>query len=237
MADLPSDRVNQNRAFLIASTDYAGPIKISEKYKSRTSKRKCWIAIFVCMVTRAVHIDAVTDLSAAAFIACYERFIARRGHCNQMYSDNGTAFVAAHKELARAFKIWDVPDVHEHLNKKGTKWTFMTPAAPHQGGIYEAAVKSMKYHLRRILGAKSYTYEYLITFLVQIEAVLNSRPLYALNDDPNDMCALTPAHFLIGEPLILPPPISVPTQTNNSLKRMSNKEHYNVSGNTGEMNI
>lgn len=135
MADLPADRVNPNRAFLITGVDYAGPIEIVERYKSRSNKRKAWIAIFVCMVTRAVHIDAVTDLSSAAFIACYERFILRRGHCNTLYSDNGTTFVGADKELIKAYKNCSAPESMEHINNRGTTWKFMTPAAPHQGGI------------------------------------------------------------------------------------------------------
>lgn len=177
MADLPSDRVNKNRAFLISGVDFAGPIYITQQYKRKVSKVKCWIAIFVCMVTRAVHIDAVTELSAAAFIACYERFVHRRGHCNKIYSDNGTNFVGASKELKEAFEKWNVPDVHEHLNKNGTEWAFNTPSAPHRGGIFEAAVKSMKFHLRRAMGAKHYTYEYLTTLLSKIEAIMNSRPI------------------------------------------------------------
>lgn len=224
MAELPKDRVNKNRAFLYTGVDYAGPIEIAERYKSRTNKRKCWIAVHVCMVTRAIHLDAVTELSSAAYIACYERFISRRGHVNRMFSDNGTTFVGANKELKSAFKSWITPEVIEHLNKKGTTWKFMTPAAPHQGGIYEAAVKSAKHHLKRMLGTKCYSYEYLITLLAQIEAVLNSRPMYALNDDPTDYSALTPAHFLIQEPFILPPPISVPAQTSYSLKRMFDEQ-------------
>lgn len=220
MSELPADRVNQNRAFLITGVDFAGPITITERYKSRTNKNKCWIAIFVCMVTRAVHIDIVTDCTSAAFIACFERFVARRGHCNKMYSDNGTTFVGAEKEIRAAFKEWRAPDSIAHLNRKRTKWVFAKPVAPHQGGIYEAAVKSAKFHLRRVLGAKSYPYEYLLTFLAQVEAILNSRPLSALSDDPNDCQALTPGHFLINEPLVLPPPIATPTQTNYSITRI-----------------
>lgn len=99
MSELPVDRIRRNRAFLISGVDYAGPIEILERYKSRSSKRKCWIAIFVCMVTKAIHIDIICDLSAAEFITCFERFISRRGHCNKLYSDNGTLFVGASKEL------------------------------------------------------------------------------------------------------------------------------------------
>lgn len=142
MAGLPADRIRKNRAFLISGLDYCGPIELVERYESRSNKRRCWIAIFVCMVTRAIHIDIVCDLSSAEFIACFERFISRRGHCNRIYSDNGTSFVGAYKELKEAYKKWNVPEVHEHLNKRRTEWIFMKPAAPHQGGIYEAAVKS-----------------------------------------------------------------------------------------------
>lgn len=88
-------------------------------------------------------------------------------------SDNGTSFVGAYEGIKEAFCNWKVPATIEHLNKKGTTWMFMSPAAPHQGGFYEAAVKSTKHHLHRIIGAKSYTYEYFLTLLTQKEATLN----------------------------------------------------------------
>lgn len=224
MSDLPAERINRNRAFLITGVDYAGPIDIVEKYKRKSNLRKCWIAVFVCMVTRAIHLDVVTDLTSAAFIACYERFVCRRGHCNKLYSDNGTTFKGANHEIHAAFRAWHVNETKEHINKRGTDWHFSSPAAPHQGGIYEAAVKSMKHHLLRMMGRNHYTYEYLVTLLVQIEAILNSRPLYPLSHDPSDTRAITPGHFLIGEPFILPPPIAVPAQTNYSLKRIRDEQ-------------
>lgn len=97
----------------------------------------------------------------------------------------------------------------DHLNGKGTEWHFMTPAAPHQGGICEAAVKSMKFHLKRVIGLQTLPYESLVTLLTQIEAILNSRPIHPLSDDPLDMQALTPGHFLVGEPLVLPTSFSI----------------------------
>lgn len=223
MAELPTERVNGNRPFAISGVDYAGPIDLVEKYKRKSNLRKCWIAVFVCMVTRAIHLDVVSDLTSAAFIACYERFIGRRGHCYKLYSDNGTTR-GAESEIHKAFKNWYAPDVQEHINKKGTQWKFATPAAPHQGGIYEAAVKSMKYHLTRIMGKRHYSYEYMCTLLIKIESILNSRALYPLNDDPTDAQAITPGHFIIGESFIVPPPIAVPSQTNYSLKRIREEQ-------------
>lgn len=214
MSELPADRVQIGKPFLHSGVDYAGPLemKIINRQGDQITKAKCWVAIFVCFKTRAVHIDLVTDLTSVAFIACYERFIARRGRCERMYSDNGTSFVGTSNELKRAIEKWTDKEAITHLNCKGTEWRFMIPAAPHQGGIYEAAVKSMKYHLKRIVGLKVLPYEQLSTLLVQIEAILNSRPIHPLSDDPSDVQALTPGHFLVGEPTILPIPFDVSQQ-------------------------
>lgn len=216
MADLPDERVQQGKPFLHSGVDYAGPFEIRQLDKKGIEiiKRKCWIAVFVCLKTRAVHIDMVSDLTAVAFIACYERFVARRGRCAKMFSDNGTTFVGAYGAIRSAYDHWNTGETAKHLELKRTEWHFSSPAAPHQGGIYEAAVKSMKHHLVRVVSNKSLTYEQLVTLLSQIEAILNSRPMYPLTDDPGDMQALTPAHFLVGEPLVLPLPFDVPTQSN-----------------------
>ena len=86
-------------------------------------------------------------------------------------------------------------------------WKFIPECAPHFGGIWEAAVKSMKTHLKRIVGSVKLTYEDLNTMLTQVEACLNSRPLVPLAPDDEGIEALTPGHFLIGRPLeALPDP-------------------------------
>lgn len=93
------------------------------------------------------------------------------------------------------------------LANDGTEWKFNPPAAPHFEGKWEAAVKSTKYHLLRVLGDTTLTYEELTTVVVQIEAILNSRPLCPLSEDATDYSALTPGHFLIGgHPTIIPEP-------------------------------
>ena len=91
----------------------------------------------------------------------------------------------------------------EHIN-----WRFIPERVPHFGGLWEAAIKSMKQHLRRTMGEKKLTFEECTTLLTQIESCLNSRPLVPLPTQ-GDQEALTPGHFLIGKALeSLPNPFS-----------------------------
>ena len=90
--------------------------------------------------------------------------------------------------------------VEDFLATERCEWKFVPPYGPHFGGLREAAVKSMKFHLRRTLGSQVATYEELCTLLPEIEACLNSRTLCALPDDPLNPTYLSPGHFIIGEP-------------------------------------
>ena len=154
------------------------------------------------MVTKATHLELVSSYDTASFIAAFKRFTARRRFCAELYSDQGTTFVGADSELRRMFKSGSsfFTEINQALSiHTGTIWKFNPPGSPHFGGLWEACVKSVKFHLKRVIGEAILTFEELSTMLTQIEAILNSRPLIPLNDDPDDKLVLTPAHFLIGE--------------------------------------
>ncbi|XP_055588802.1 uncharacterized protein LOC129741122 [Uranotaenia lowii] len=97
----------------------------------------------------------------------------------------------------------------DHITKfcdsEGINWHFNPPGGPHFGGLWEAAVRSAKHHMLRVIGDTPKSIEDMQTLLVQIEACLNSRPITPLSDDPNDLEALTPGHFLVGSSLRAPP--------------------------------
>lgn len=136
-----------------------------------------------------------------------------------MYSDNGTTFVDAEKELKLAYQaaIRD-PNFQNKTAGDNVSWNFIPPSAPHFGGIWEAGVRSVK-HLRRILGEHTLSFEEFTTLLCQIGACLNSWPIARLSDSLDDYETLTPGHFLIGSALIVAPEPSLLHLNENCLSR------------------
>lgn len=213
MAPLPRQRVQHTRPFSVTGVDFAGPLMIRSGIR-RVVGIKAWIAVFVCFVTRAIHLEVVEDLTSKAFIAALRRFMSRRGRCNTIYSDNGTNFVGAQKELKSY-----ITNAGLEMAQEGVEWRFNPPAAPHFGGLWERAVKSAKHHLTRMKGEAKLTLSELNTLLCQIEACLNSRPITPMSSDPSNAEALTPAHFLVGGTMTLPPEPDLSNENHDHLRR------------------
>ncbi|XP_061393352.1 uncharacterized protein LOC133328855 [Musca vetustissima] len=208
MGALPPERTSVTRAFTNTGVDFAGPFDIKSFTGRACRITKGYVCVFVCFATKAVHLEAASDLSSATFLATFYRFIGRRGCPKTIFSDNGTNFVGASRELENEFRKF----IHESRDKvcstlgfQELTWQFIPAGAPHMGGLWEAAVKSFKKHFYRHAKPLSYTFEEFSTILTRIEACLNSRPLCPMTDDTNDLVALTPGHFLIGAPLLSPP--------------------------------
>ena len=178
-------------------------------------------------------------MTTEACIAALKRFVARRGVPAAIFSDNGTNFIGARKELIQLKLILAKRrnSVSQFATNLGTQWTMIPPRAPHFGGLWEAGVKAVKLHLKKIMGNTilSYeefltlviqiegigntilSYEEFLTLVIQIEGILNSRPLSPMSSEPNDLEPLTPGHFLMGTcPNSLP---EDPRQSNISSER------------------
>ncbi|CAK9816895.1 hypothetical protein ANTPLA_LOCUS9158 [Anthophora plagiata] len=234
MGDLPKNRVIHSRPFTNVGLDYCGPFLLKEKKFRNKGKIKSYVAVFVCFTTRAVHLELVTDLTTETCLEAIKRFCARRGKPTNVYSDNATNFIGVKNEIlkVRAFFMSNENNtkLSNYFQNEGINWHFIPPRSPHFGGLWEAAVRSFKHHLYRTVGEAMFTYEQFNTCIVEIESILNSRPLTPLSSDPNDLIALTPAHFLIGDSLPSFPEIDlqdVPINRLSTWQRVQKvKQHF-----------
>ncbi|XKL60216.1 hypothetical protein PGB90_001232 [Kerria lacca] len=198
MGQLPATRTNPSHAFTHIGVDFAGPFECKCTNHRTTKFYKIYMAVFVCFASRAIHIEVVSDLSTAAFLDSLKRFIARRGLPTSITSDNGRNFVGAKNYLDLTAK-----EIAEFVSHENIRWHFITPRAPNQGGLWEAAVKSAKHHLTRVLNGTILSIEGYATIFGQIESILNSRPISYRRHNSKDFVPITPAHLAVGRHLLV----------------------------------
>jgi hypothetical protein len=222
MGSLPAGRVNIDRVFAKVGIDFAGPIMIKQSRVRSVITTKGYIAVYVCFVTKAVHLELVSDLTTDTFLASYKRFISRRNVPTEVFCDNAATFKSASTKLSELYKLNNNKchqmQVQNVTAKLGTTFHFIPSYSPVFGALWEAAVKSVKYHLKRVLCSHVLTFEELYTVLVQIEGILNSRPITPMSSDIEDMSFLTPAHFLTGASLTCYPEQDITNLPENRLK-------------------
>ncbi len=183
MADLPLTRQRYFKpAFYSTGMDCFGPFVI--KIGRRNEKR--WGVVFKCMTIRAIHLDILHSIDSNSFLMALRRFITRRGKPYELLCDQGTNFKGGERELSESFAAMQ-DELQSHLTSQQIKFVFNPPGAPHFGGYWEREIRSIKAALKVTIGAQTVTEEVLRTVLVEVEGVLNSKPL-----------GYTPFCFLIG---------------------------------------
>lgn len=220
MGDLPAIRSDQSHVFCNVRVDYAGPVYI---FHGRGIKPvKTYIALFVCMTTRAVHLELAADATTASFLAVLDRFCGRRGTPNRIFSDNGGNFRGAANELHDIMTGLSSNQSKDAISKwsseRGLKiWSFQPACSPHRGGLWEAGVKTMKGLIRQQLHELHLQMDELNTIVVSAEAIMNLRPYITLHStDPDALCPLTPGHLLINRPLCsLPQHVDIESKLSN----------------------
>lgn len=149
MSDLPIMRVRPTRPFAHTGVDCADPFLIRTAKGRGQHAHKAYLVLFVCLATRAIHLELANDYTTSGFLGAYHRFTSRRGTPGDMYSDNGLNFRGANREFRSALaSVRHAPDIQNQLAVAGTTWHFIPPHAPHFGGIWEAGVKSAKFYLK-----------------------------------------------------------------------------------------
>ena len=214
MGQLPTPRVTESQAFVIVGVDYAGPFTLKMDRRRKAPEYSAWLAVFVCMATKGVHLEVIDSANTESFLATLRNFIGRRGPPSDIYSDNGGNFKGASNDHQKFFQWLESSDTVESLRNfllsNKIRWHTIPERAPHFGGLWEAAVKSAKYHLKRIMGDQVLTFKEFNSVAIQIEACLNSRPL--MNQychSPDGIEPLTAAHLLIGRGLMAYPETEV----------------------------
>ncbi|GFX79309.1 uncharacterized protein TNCV_696211 [Trichonephila clavipes] len=199
MGDLPKERITPDKVFNSTRIDLCRPFLIKNKYQRKGPEIKVYVCIFICLVTKVIHLEIISDLISQSLIAALKRFISRRGKCHKIFSDNGANMIGANREIKALSKLvrGREESLFAFLAEEGIEWSFIPHRSPNWGGLWEANIKSLKYHFKRVAGNSKFSYEELLTLITQIEAILNSRPLTPLSFDVDDLEVLTPAHFLI----------------------------------------
>ena len=194
MAPLPSARVAPtDPPFTHVGVDYFGPFFV----KQGRSQVKRYGCLFTCLTMRAVHIEVAHTLEADSFICAYQRFVSRRGKPKEIFSDNGTNFTGAERELREALERLDQAKIYDSLRSNDVQWSFNPPEASHQGGIWERMIRSVRKILGALLKEQLVNDETLSTLLCEVERILNDRPLTSLSDQPDDPEPLTPSKLLL----------------------------------------
>ena len=197
MADLPEGRLDASIAFANVGVDYFGPFIVN----IRRRNEKQWCCLFTCLTCltmRAVHIEVVPKLDTDSCLNAIMRLFARRGKPSRNINDNWTNFAGDEKEFLEYVAAWNVEGVEEHLVQRGIRWKFNPHAAPHFGEVWERLVRSCKKAMHAVLGNRLVTEEVRSTTMCYVEQTLNARPLTPVSSDFNDLEALTPNHFLLG---------------------------------------
>lgn len=187
--DLPDARVCQSEPFEHVGVDYFGPLITKEGGQSK----KCYVALYTCLIVRAIHLEMADDLTAEAFLQTFRRFIARRGVPRTITSDNGTNFQLGEKLVK---ELWKNTAIQEFVAEKRIQWKFISERAPWFGGFYERMIGLVKHCLRRTIRKSILEKTDLHTILIEIETTINSRPLTFIKTEEIEQ-PLRPADFLL----------------------------------------
>ena len=191
--ELPPERVNFIKPFRCTSIDVCGPYGVKQGGR-QTHKR--WILIANCMATRAIQLLPLKDMSTGTLINALIKLHNSFPGIEVIYSDNGSNFRGASREIREAVKAWNATQINEDLMSYGIEWKWSPPNCPSFGGCWERLVRSAKKHLKFVLETDNLNIDTFETALSQVAAILNDRPLTYASSNINDMRVLSPSNFL-----------------------------------------
>lgn len=210
MASLPPERLRRVPPFSACGTDYSGAFFIKQ---GRTTVKR-YIVVFVCLVTKATHIEVAYSLDTSAFIMAFRRFVSVRGHCNYLRLDNSTTHHGAQSELGRALSEMDLDKVRKDLGRdhlcEVVHFNYNCPYASNWGGLFERTIGTIRRPLEQMLKnqpGRRLDDEMFLTLLKEIESLINHKPynLEQLSEE-SGISPLAPINFLTQKSRVLLPP-------------------------------
>ena len=208
MAPLPPARVIDTHAFDTTGVDVMGPFNV-KKTGSR-ARHKLYVAVFTCFSSRSVHVETLESMTADSFIMALDRFIARRPGVRHLWSDNGKNFIGARTHLTKETLEWEKgaapaafrtsrkdlqrlkEDVQPRIIGRGLDWVLLPPYASHYAGVWERVIGLFKKHLSKCTSGAVLHDEVFKTIIVQLEGILNDRPLTKPPTSAADITGLRP---------------------------------------------
>lgn len=178
---LPQIRTRASVPFTITGIDFTGALYVWNNH----TKEKVYICLFTCATSRAIHLEVVTDLTAETFLLAFRRFTGRRSLPQVVVSDNASTYMAAADELQQLLQS---EHLTETLGRKGVQWQFIPKRAPWYGGWWERLIGLTKMSLKKVLGRARISLVVLQTLVVEVEAILNDRPLTHVSSDLRRRC-------------------------------------------------
>ena len=200
---LPAERVQWVPPFSHVGVDHTGSYAIKDPQGRKT---KAYICLFVCVTTRAVHLEVVENLTTSSFIMCLRRLAATKGMPTLILLDNRRTFIAGETFL---LDLQLDPSVREYLQSKNVRWKHQTPRSPWMGSHFERLVRTIKANLTTAISRKFVTLVEFSTVVKEAENIVNSRPLTYQSDSTRDV-PLSPSQLAWGRDLTLMPPLLQP---------------------------
>lgn len=192
MPPLPWIRVAESAPFTFIGVDYFGLLNCY--CDNNEVVDTVYVALFVCLVTRAIHMELSNDLTADEFLMAFIRFTSRRGIPELVYSDHGTNLKFVQRLVGNTIEITDI-EVRNHFGSNNIRWKYAPPNAQWYRGGIERLIGVVKPCLKKAFGRKQIlSYVALNTALCELENIVNLRPLTYVSDEV--IQPLTPNHFL-----------------------------------------
>jgi len=198
MGRVPLVSLKPAPAFNVVQIDLFGPWIARGEVQKRTSG-KCWGVLFVCLASRAVHIEIIAGYSTDDFLMGLQRFGALRGWPHKLSSDPGSQLVAAEKELQKAWKDINFKTVEKECTNHKTNWQFSPADSPHYQGVTESLIKTVKRAIKVMYShSVRLSWQEYVTMGYQVADMVNSRPLGIIGEVDDSLSVLTPNSLLLG---------------------------------------